>query len=78
MEYNKIKKSIDNSNSMLKASEKLNIPFTSFIRMAKKYNLYTPNQGRKGIKRKFYEDEKHRIPLNKILEGNYPNYSRGY
>jgi len=76
MEYDKIKEAIDNTTSMRQASIELNIPFSTFKRQSTKLGLYKPNQGRKGIKREFYEDEKIRIPLTDILNGNYPFYSR--
>ncbi len=42
---------VDNSKTMLEAAKKLDIPFTSFKRLAKTLKLYKPNQGwAKGLK----------------------------
>lgn len=76
--YNEIKEAVDSSSTMSEAANKLNMSFSTFKRKAIKFDLYKPNQGRKGIKREFYEDEKIRIPLNKILNGEFPFYSRTY
>lgn len=62
------------SNTMNEAAAKLGIHFNTFVRIAKKLNCYKPNQGRKGIKREEYEDEKIRFSLQEILEGNHPAY----
>jgi len=78
MDYDNIKNAIDNTTSMLKASQQLNIPFSTFKREATRLGLYNPNQGRKGIKRELYEYDKIRIPLNEILEGKFPFYGRNH
>lgn len=39
-----------NSRSMTEASQKLNLPFSTFTRHAKKMGVYKPNQGGKGYK----------------------------
>lgn len=59
-----------NSKSMRKASIKLNIPFTTFSRYAKKFNVYKTNQAGKGISKKNIR----KIPLVDILNGKHFNY----
>lgn len=76
VDYDELLKCIENSNTMREASEKLGLKFSTFKRKAIKYGLYNPNQGRKGIKREEYEDENIRISLDKILNGEFPFYSR--
>jgi hypothetical protein len=68
-------KAIGNSSTMKQASESLGMSFSTFRRKAKKLGLYKPNQGRKGIRREYYEDDGIRIPLSEILEGKFPFYS---
>jgi len=54
----------ENSISMLEASKKMNIPFTSFIRRAKKLGCYITNQSGTGVKK---PEKKH---LDDIILGN--------
>lgn len=67
---------IRSTNSMLEASKVLNMSFTNFIRYANKYEIYAPNQGRKGIRRDDSEFE-WATPLEDILSGLHPFYTRG-
>lgn len=76
IDYERLLNCIENSNSMKEASEKLGLSFSTFKRKAIEYGLYNPNQGRKGIRREEYEDNNIRIPLDKILNGEFPFYSR--
>lgn len=46
-----IQKAIFSTSSMRKASEFLEIPYTSFKSLAIKHGVWVPNQGRKGIER---------------------------
>ena len=46
---NVFKEVCNTSQSMLEASKKLDIPFTTFIRRAKRLNCYTTNQAGKGM-----------------------------
>lgn len=60
----------ENSKSMREASIKLDIPFTTFARYAKKFKVYKTNQSGKGINK----PSSNKIPLDDILNGKYPNY----
>lgn len=44
-----IKAVVDKSNSALQASKLLDVTYTSFLRYAKKYNLFFKNQGGRGL-----------------------------
>lgn len=44
-----LQKLIDNFDNMTEVASSLNIPFSSFKRIATNLGLYKPNQGRKGI-----------------------------
>jgi len=78
MKYEEVKSAIETTDTMKKASEKLNVPFSTFKRYATKFGLYKPNQGRKGISRECYENDKIRLPLDKILNGEFPFYGRNH
>ena len=52
---------------MKEASDKLNVSYTSFIRYAKKYNLYNPNQGLKGVVRPHWKNTKALFDMEKVL-----------
>jgi hypothetical protein len=56
--------------SMYEAAISLNIPYKSFIRIAKTLNCYKPNQGGKNVKGKSAS----KILLDDILNGYYPKY----
>lgn len=51
LSLNNIKEAIINTSSMFEASKYLNVTYNAFITNSKKYNLYKPNQGGKGILR---------------------------
>ena len=75
IEYKNLVDAINSTNSMAEAALKLNLSFTTFKRKAQKLGLYKPNQGRNGLKALNYKNKK-TIPLEDILDGKYPNYSR--
>lgn len=56
---------------MAQAAAKLKMPYTTFKRMALKFNCYKPNQGGKGTAK----PSKIKIGLREILAGNHPEYS---
>lgn len=61
-----VRESIDKSPLCMREAAKLSgIPFSTFKRIAKKLNIYMPNQGRKG--RKFPGLDLGRVPLGDIL-----------
>lgn len=74
IDYNDILDAINSTNSMRMAAKKLNIKYSTFRRKATKFGLYKPNQGRKGVKREEYENESQTIPLESILNGDFPFY----
>jgi len=63
-------------NSMLHAAESINLPYHTFVYRAKKFDLYTPNQGGLKSERRTIRDNNSKIPLEDILAGKYPNYYR--
>lgn len=63
-------KAAKHSNSMLKAARNLGIPYTTFIRRAKRLGVYSPNQHEIGV----FKGGIISIPLNEILEGKHPTY----
>lgn len=60
------------SQTMVLAAKKCNIPFSTFIRYAKRLGIYKPNQGGKGIKEDY--KRKNHIFTEDILVGKYPEY----
>ena len=65
-----IEEAIKLTGSMREAALKLEMPYTTFIRKAKKLGVYKPNQGAKGSSK----PTKTKIPLADILEGLHPQY----
>lgn len=55
---------------MAQAAKKLNMPFSSFKRIAVEFGCYYPNQGGCGMVKEY----RHKIPLNDILAGKHPDY----
>ena len=64
------------ANSMAEASRELNIPYTTFIRHAKRLGVYTPNQGGEGYKPAWNKTTKERF-LQEILVLNSPWSGKG-
>jgi hypothetical protein len=69
----KIKLAIDNSITMAEANGKIGLHINTFIRIAKKYGWYKPNQGAKG-RLKPKKEGVGKIPLVEILQGKHPSY----
>jgi 5-methylcytosine-specific restriction endonuclease McrA len=65
-----IEEAIRTTDSMRAASASCDIPYSTFIRKAKKLGLYEPNQGRKGKPRP--EESNYKFPLSEVLEGKHP------
>lgn len=63
---------INRSQTMALAAKECNMPFSTFIRYAKRLGVYRPNQGGKGIKDNYIR--KDHIPTKDILSGKYPQY----
>jgi hypothetical protein len=70
---NEFIKIVTTSRSMASAARELNIPFTSFVRRAKRWGVYTPNRNEIGVNK---GQSKPKIPLDEILLGYYPKYSK--
>lgn len=62
------------SVTMSKACSKLGMKFSTFIRYAKKFGCYTPNQGAKGTNKR----TRPKYNLSDILRGNHPEYGRSH
>lgn len=68
-----IHEAIENSNSMLEAARKLNMPFSTFKRKAG--DAYRPNQGGRGSKKQFKRNGYSGVLLtSEILSGSRPQY----
>lgn len=61
----------NNAKTMAEASRILGIHFNTFIKYAKKYGCYRPNQSGKGTHKK---NNGNHIELQEILEGKHPEY----
>lgn len=67
----KFAKAIDEySLSMAEAARSINVPFTSFVRYAKKWELYKPNPSGKGLTK----TKPYYIPIEEILSGLHPTF----
>ncbi len=64
-----IKEAVLSSNSMIEAASKTNLNIKTFFKYAKLLGLFKPNKPGKGINKKMPS-----IPLNKILNGDNPQY----
>lgn len=69
-----IRDALNTSPSALKASEKLNVAFSTFKRYAVKYGLYETNQPGKGTEK---PNPKARLNLDDILSNKIPYPSNG-
>ena len=66
---------IAESKSMLEASRKCGLHFSTFKRRAEKLGVYKPNQAGKGISKKFVRNRfGGPRKLSDILEGKHPQY----
>lgn len=63
----------ESSLTMAEAAAKLGVHFNTFKNRAKKFGLYSPNQGGKG-KSKPKEDGVGKFSLRDILSGKHPEY----
>ena len=59
---------------MREAAAALDMPYKTFIYRAKKFNVYTPNQGGMGSLIREAAILNRTIPLSEILEGRHPEY----
>lgn len=69
-----IRRVIAVSTNMSEAARCLNMNFFALRYRAKKLGIYKPNQGRSGITRLKHEYRDKIFSLDKILNGEYPNY----
>lgn len=63
----------ESSLTMAQAACKTNMHYNTFIRHAKRLNVYLPNQGGKGTN-KIKINGVSKIPLSEIIEGKHPSY----
>lgn len=52
----------------------LGINFKTYKRWAKKYGMWSPNPWGKGSKKRYWAPDKGKYPLNRILNGEFPEY----
>lgn len=62
----------NNSQTMAQASKELGIHFNTFVRYAKKFGCYNPNQGGKGTHKK---GNGNKFDLQDVLDGKHPEYN---
>jgi hypothetical protein len=65
------------SKTEAECSRKLGVSFMTYRKYAKMYGLYgrVANMAGKGISKAIKNEDSGKYPLNKILEGKFPNYS---
>lgn len=65
------------SKTEAEVARKLGVCFMTYRKYAKMYNLYgrVANMGGKGVNKPIKNEDSGLYPLNKILEGEFPNYS---
>lgn len=65
------------SKTEAEVARKLGVSFMTYRKYAKMYNLYgrVANAAGKGIAKPIKNEDSGKYPLNKILEGKFPNYS---
>lgn len=65
------------SKTEAEASRRLGVSFMTYRKYAKMYGLYgrVANPHGKGISKAIKNEDSGKYPLNKILEGKFPNYS---
>jgi Zn finger protein HypA/HybF involved in hydrogenase expression len=68
--YNDVIKACNMNMTMVDAAKSVDIPYKTFIRIAKKLGCFKPNIGRKGFSKK----STNKISLSEILNGDHPQY----
>ena len=56
------------------AAKYLGITYRTYKKWCKVYNLWKTNPWGKGAKKKYWDPNKGKYPLNRILEGKFPSY----
>jgi hypothetical protein len=67
--YEEVLHACKNSTSMVEASKSVNVPYKTFIRIAKRLGCYYPNRSSNG-----WTVHPNKIPLSEILAGHHPSY----
>jgi hypothetical protein len=67
------------SKSEAETAVKLGVSFMTYRKYAKMYGVYgrVSNRAGRGIDKSIKNEDSGKYPLNKILEGKFPNYSTG-
>lgn len=65
------------SKTEAEASRRLGVSFMTYRKYAKMYGLYgrVANMAGKGVDKSIKNEDSGKYPLNKVLEGKFPNYS---
>jgi len=62
------------SNSALETARNLGVAYDTYKKWAKRYGIHKVNQGKKGGTKVHRDPNKGKYPLNKILNGDFPDY----
>ena len=67
-------KIVQECQTMALAAKKLGMAYSTFARKSKKLGCFNPNQSHKGVSMRNVYGVDHRIPLEDIFAGKYPEY----
>lgn len=70
-----IEHAIQTTNSMRQAAASIRLNYSTFTKYAKRFGLWTSNQGGRGNQK---PSSNSKIPLDDILKGMHPAYKRGH
>jgi len=62
------------TETAINAAKYLGISYKTYKKWCKVYNLWKTNPWVRGAKKKYWDSNKGKYPLNQILEGKFPNY----
>lgn len=74
MEKKKVEKAIYEAGTMRGAAKLLKLSPYKFFKIAKEYDLWSPNQGGKNLNKTKKSDGNHKFLLKDILENKHPGY----
>jgi hypothetical protein len=69
-----IKEAQEHATTAIGAARYLGISYRSYKKWATRFGMFKINPWGKGDKKKYWEPNKGKYPLNQLLEGKFPNY----
>lgn len=69
-----IKESQEKCETAMACANYLRVNYETYKKWAIHFNLFKTNPWKKGSKKKYWDPNKGKYPLNKILNGEFPNY----